>query len=75
MVAGQIPVVIIFRIILSQQIGDLIAENAVQLRGAHILVSSHTLLDALDDFQGGVHTDITRYQHLFQIVKHIVVNL
>ena len=75
MVAGQIPIVIILCIILCQELGNLILKYSVELRGGHILIASHTLFDSLDDLQSGVHTDITRYQHLFQVVENIVINL
>ena len=75
MVAGQIPVVVILRIVLCQQICDFIAQDAVQLRGADILVARHALLDAPDDLQRRVDAHITRDKHFLEIVEHIVINL
>ena len=75
MITWQIPVVIIFRIVLSQQICNLLLQDAVQFRCWHIFVTSHTFLDTLNDLQRGIHTYVTGDQHLFQIVQHIIVNL
>ena len=65
----------ITRIVLGQQGGYLIAQDAVQLLRVHIFVGRDTLLNALDDFQGGLHAYIRRNQHLFQVVQHLVIHL
>ena len=75
MVAWQFPIFVILRVVLGQQRRNLFAKNGIQLRCTHVLVSAYTLFNALNDFQSGVNTDITRYQHFLQIVEHVVVNL
>ncbi len=36
---------------------------------------SYALLDAPDDLHGGLHADVGGYEHLLQIVQHLVVDL
>ena len=74
-VTGQIPVIIVFGIVFCQQFCDLIAQNTIELRGADILIARYTRLDAFDDFQSGIYTYITGDEHLFKIIKHIVIDL
>ena len=75
MVAGQVPVVVVLTVVLSQQRGYLVAQDSVQFTRRHIFVTSHTFLNALNNLQRRFNTDIRCYQHFLQVVKHIVVNL
>ena len=74
-VAGQVPVVIVFRVVLSQQGCNLLLEYLVQFRGTHILVASHALLYALDDLQRGVYSHVTCDKYFLQIVQHVFIYL
>ena len=60
---------------LSQQGGNLLTKDVVQLRGGDILVTCHALLNALDNLQRGVNANIARNKHLLEIVEHVLVNL
>ena len=75
MVAGQVPVVIILTVVLSQQRGYLIAQDGVQLSRTDILVTTDALLDALNNLQSRVNAHVRGDEHLLQIVQHVVVNL
>ena len=75
MITRKIPVIVIFSIILSQEIGNLITEDTIQFRSAHILIASHTLFDTFNNLQRGIYTHITGNQHLLKIIQHIIINL
>ena len=75
MVTGQVPVVVVFRIIFCQQRSNLVAQYSVQFTGRDILVACYALFYTLNDFQRGLHTYIGGYQHLLQVVEHVVVHL
>ena len=75
MIGGQIPIIVIIRIILGQQFGYLLTENAVKFRSADIFIASHTLLDALNNLQCGIYTHIAGDEYLFKIIQYIIINL
>ena len=75
MIARQIPVIVIVRIVLRQQRSNLVTQDSVQLRCRHILIARHALLNAFDDFQRGLHTDVRGDEHLLQVIQHIVIHL
>ena len=57
-----------------QQGGDLLAQDALQLRGVHVLVAGHALLDAADDLHGRLDADVRGDEHLLQVVEHVGVD-
>ena len=65
----------ILRIVLCQQASDLVTQQGGQFLGGDILVTGHTLLDTVDDFQRGIYTDIRGNQYFLQIIQPIVVHL
>ena len=65
----------ILRIVLCQQASDLVTQQGGQFLGGDILVTGHTLLDTVDDFQRGIYTDIRGNQYFLQIIQHIVAHL
>ncbi len=75
LVAGRnIPVVVFLASVLRKQGRDFLTEDGIQFRSRDILVAGDTLLNALDDFQRGVHAHITRQEHLLEVVEHLVVD-
>ena len=59
---------------LLQQGGHLLAQDALQLRGVHVLVAGHALLDAADDLHGRLDADVRGDEHLLQVVEHVGVD-
>ena len=49
---------------------DLPAQDRLQLRGVHVLVPGHALLDAADDLHGRLHAHVRRDEHLFEVVEY-----
>ena len=71
----QIPVIIVFRVVLCQQFGYLVTENRIQFRGAYVFVTGNPFLDSPDNLQGRIHANVAGDKHLFKIIQHIVINL
>ena len=75
MITGQVPVIVIIRIILCQQGCYLITQDGIQFTGGHIFIASHALFDTLDNLQRGFYTHIRGNQYFLQVVQHIVIHL
>ncbi len=56
-----------------KHVGDFLAQQTVELGRPDILISGHTLLNAVDDSQCCVDTDIRGHKDLFEVVEHIVI--
>ena len=74
MVGREIPIIVILSMVFAQKRRNLVAKNSIELRSRNILIASHTLLDTLNDFQGGINSDIAGDKDFFEVVEHIVVN-
>lgn len=59
---------------LLHQLGDLVAQDRLQLRGVHILVPCDAGFDAFDDLHGGFHAYVGGDEHLLQIVEHLCID-
>ena len=74
MIGRQFPILVISSVILGEQRCNLVAHDIVKFRRRHILVACHTFLDALDNLQGCVNTDIRCDKSLLKIIEHFVVD-
>ena len=73
-IGRQFPILVISSVILGEQRCNLVAHDIVKFRRRHILVACHTFLDALDNLQGCVNTDIRCDKSLLKIIEHFVVD-
>ena len=73
MVARQIPIIIVVRMILRQEIGDFITQNLIELRSRNIFITCYTLFDTMNDFHGSLYTNIRSDENFLQIIKHIII--
>lgn len=58
-----------------KHIRDLFAEKTVELGGTHIFVAGGTIAKKVDDFEGGIHSDVACDKRLLKVVEHLVVYL
>ena len=72
--AGVEPEVRVRAVGLLKQRGDLLAQDALQFGGIHVLVAGNALLDAADDLHGGLHADVRGDEHLLQVVEHVGID-
>ena len=61
-------------VVFSEKFADFLTEELVKLRGVDIFVAGHTGLDAFDDFKGCVDPYVRGDEHLFEVVKHVIVD-
>ena len=73
-VGRQLPIFTSIGMVFGQERRYLLSQHTVEFRSRHIFVSCHALFNTFYDFQGCVDAHIGGYQHLFQVVQHIVVN-
>ena len=74
-VCGQVPVVVVPRVVLRQEGGYFLTQDGVELRCAYILVASHTFFYSLYYLECCVNADIACYEYFLEVVEHFVVNL
>ena len=62
-------------LVLCQKGRYFVTKDAVKFACRHILVTTDTFLYALDYLKRCLHAHVRRNEHLFKVVKHIVVDL
>ena len=63
------------KVVFGEELGDLFAEQLIELSRADLFVALYTSLDTLNDFECGLNAYIAGDEDLFKVVEHIVVNL
>ena len=64
----------IARLVLLEKTHDLLFQDGVELAGAHIFVTRHARLYAINNLKGGLHTHVGGDENLLEVVEHLVIN-